>query len=160
MVDKLARYRLHPRSGRQHQLRVHMMALGAPILNDLFYPDVLPVGEDNFERPLKLLARSIAFDDPVSGQSALLEEAHVLPSAQASAGVELVRRVSGGGKSYLFAINHTDSEATLHATGQRSHGSHDMRLQPTASIRIASRRLIARRSPRCGSAPGRRAHPR
>lgn len=50
--------------------------------------------------------------------TALLEEAHVLPSAQASAGVELVRRVSGGGKSYLFAINHTDSEATLHATGR------------------------------------------
>ncbi len=78
VVGKLARYRLHPRSGRQHQLRVHMMALGAPILNDLFYPDVLPVGEDNFERPLKLLARSIAFDDPVSGQRRHFDSTRVL----------------------------------------------------------------------------------
>jgi tRNA pseudouridine32 synthase/23S rRNA pseudouridine746 synthase len=31
------RVRLHPRTGRTHQLRVHMMAIGHPILGDRFY---------------------------------------------------------------------------------------------------------------------------
>jgi tRNA pseudouridine32 synthase/23S rRNA pseudouridine746 synthase len=64
----VAHYRLQPHTGRKHQLRVHMMALGAPIINDLFYPVALPVQEDDFDRPLKLLAREIGFDDPVTGQ--------------------------------------------------------------------------------------------
>lgn len=68
MQGALAHYRLHPHTGRQHQLRVHMMALGAPIENDPFYPVALAVGSDDFDRPLKLLARSIAFDDPLTGQ--------------------------------------------------------------------------------------------
>lgn len=33
-------YRLEPVTGRKHQLRVHMAALGAPILHDRFYPDL------------------------------------------------------------------------------------------------------------------------
>ena len=61
-------YRLQPRTGRKHQLRVHMAALGAPILNDAFYPDALPVKPDDFANPLKLLARAIAFVDPFSGE--------------------------------------------------------------------------------------------
>ncbi|MHB1249372.1 MAG: pseudouridine synthase, partial [Polaromonas sp.] len=36
-----ARYRLSPVTGRKHQLRVHMAALGLPIVNDLFYPSVV-----------------------------------------------------------------------------------------------------------------------
>ena len=68
MRGELAHYRLYPHTGRQHQLRVHMMALGAPILNDTFYPVALPVGADDFDRPLKLLARSLAFDDPLTGE--------------------------------------------------------------------------------------------
>jgi len=61
-------YRLHPLTGRKHQLRVHMMSIGAPILNDRFYPDAQPEGADDFDHPLKLLARAIAFDDPVTGE--------------------------------------------------------------------------------------------
>lgn len=68
----LARYRLRPRSGRTHQLRVHMHALGRPIAGDLFYPEVVHgpghTGQD-FSHPLQLLARSVAFIDPVSGQA-------------------------------------------------------------------------------------------
>ncbi len=64
----LALYRLHPHTGRKHQLRVHMNALGAPIVNDGFYPDALPDKGDDFSRPLQLLARSIAFDDPLTGR--------------------------------------------------------------------------------------------
>lgn len=60
-------YRLQPATGKKHQLRVHMAALGAPILNDALYPQTLPVNDD-FTRPLQLLARSIAFTDPLSGK--------------------------------------------------------------------------------------------
>jgi len=64
----VAHYRLQPHTGRKHQLRVHMMALGAPIMNDLFYPVALPVQEDDFGKPLMLLARAISFDDPLTGE--------------------------------------------------------------------------------------------
>ncbi|MGB0133490.1 pseudouridine synthase [Dokdonella sp.] len=62
------RYGLTPVTGRKHQLRVHMAALGAGILNDPIYPKLAPEAEDDFERPLKLLARSLSFVDPLSGQ--------------------------------------------------------------------------------------------
>lgn len=61
------RYALNPLTGRKHQLRVHMAALGAGIVNDGFYPTLAEESEDDFGRPLKLLARSLRFVDPVSG---------------------------------------------------------------------------------------------
>jgi tRNA pseudouridine32 synthase/23S rRNA pseudouridine746 synthase len=61
-------YRLHPRTGRTHQLRVHMSSLGLPIIGDTLYPNVVDVAADDFSRPLQLLAHSIEFDDPVSGR--------------------------------------------------------------------------------------------
>jgi tRNA pseudouridine32 synthase/23S rRNA pseudouridine746 synthase len=64
----LARYRLHPHTGRKHQLRLHLSSLGAPIVGDSFYPVARPCGSDDFGAPLKLLARAIAFDDPLTGQ--------------------------------------------------------------------------------------------
>ena len=36
-TDNTARVRLKPITGRSHQLRVHMLALGHPILGDRFY---------------------------------------------------------------------------------------------------------------------------
>lgn len=66
---ELALYRLAPLTGRKHQLRVHMAALGAPIVNDPLYPELRPeVADDDFSRPLKLLARSLEFDDPLTGE--------------------------------------------------------------------------------------------
>jgi tRNA pseudouridine32 synthase/23S rRNA pseudouridine746 synthase len=65
----VARYRLHPHTGRKHQLRLHMASLGVPILNDAFYPVALPCKGDDFSAPLQLLARAIAFDDPLTGQA-------------------------------------------------------------------------------------------
>lgn len=63
-----ALYRLLPSTGKMHQLRVHMNSLGVPILNDGFYPVALPCKGDDFSAPLKLLARSLRFVDPVTGE--------------------------------------------------------------------------------------------
>lgn len=63
---ELALYHLKPISGRQHQLRVHLASLGCPILNDPFYPELLPCKGDDFSKPLQLLAKSIAFIDPIT----------------------------------------------------------------------------------------------
>lgn len=64
-----ARYGLKPVSGKRHQLRVHMAALGLPIRNDAFYPEVNDPPEGDFSRPLQLLARELRFTDPVTGQA-------------------------------------------------------------------------------------------
>lgn len=65
----LAHYRLRPYTGRKHQLRVHMSALGVPICNDGFYPELLAYSaEDDFTRPLQLLARAVEFEDPFTGK--------------------------------------------------------------------------------------------
>lgn len=61
-----ARLALSPLTGRRHQLRVHCMALGMPIVNDPFYPVLQPAGQDDFDRPLQLLAKAVAFRDPIS----------------------------------------------------------------------------------------------
>jgi tRNA pseudouridine32 synthase / 23S rRNA pseudouridine746 synthase len=60
-------YRLTPRTGRTHQLRVHMASLGMPIYGDPLYPNVISVLDDDFSQPLQLLAQRIEFQDPVSG---------------------------------------------------------------------------------------------
>ncbi|HWS53419.1 MAG TPA: pseudouridine synthase [Pyrinomonadaceae bacterium] len=63
-----ALYGLRPVTGRKHQLRVHLSALGVPIVNDRLYPELRPADEDDFSRPLRLLARSISFADPLTGR--------------------------------------------------------------------------------------------
>jgi tRNA pseudouridine32 synthase/23S rRNA pseudouridine746 synthase len=63
----LGRYRLRPLTGKRHQLRVHMAALGLPILGDRIYPSLLPQGGDDLANPLRLLAETIEFRDPVTG---------------------------------------------------------------------------------------------
>ena len=68
-----ARYALSPVTGKKHQLRVHMNALGLPILNDRMYPPRADTPGDDFKLPLQLLARSIAFTDPVTGESRRFE---------------------------------------------------------------------------------------
>lgn len=60
-------YRLQPLTGKKHQLRVHMAALGMPIVNDIFYPTINPCKADDWSSPLKLLAKSISLIDPVTG---------------------------------------------------------------------------------------------
>ena len=66
-AKELWRYRLRPVTGRKHQLRVHMAALGAAILNDRVYPMLLPKRPDDYAQPMQLLARTLQFEDPLSG---------------------------------------------------------------------------------------------
>ena len=60
-------YRLTPRTGKTHQLRLHMLGLGIPIEGDPLYPEILPVAVDDFSTPLQLLASELRFSDPVDG---------------------------------------------------------------------------------------------
>lgn len=64
-----AKYRLTPGSGKKHQLRCHLNALGVPIKNDQIYPTLTPYQEYelDFSKPLQLLAKEIAFIDPITG---------------------------------------------------------------------------------------------
>jgi tRNA pseudouridine32 synthase/23S rRNA pseudouridine746 synthase len=64
----LGRYRLCPLTGRTHQLRLHMAGLGVAILNDDFYPVLTEKPLDDFTNPLQLLARTLEFTDPLTGE--------------------------------------------------------------------------------------------
>lgn len=74
-IDVIARgedhwhYALRPVTGRKHQLRVHMAALGAPIANDPLYPVLAHRTPGDHAAPLQLLARELAFTDPLSGEA-------------------------------------------------------------------------------------------
>lgn len=71
--ENFAHYALTPITGKKHQLRVQMAALGIPIVNDQIYPYHYPEALDedaiqlSYKKPLKLLSKSISFTDPVSG---------------------------------------------------------------------------------------------
>lgn len=58
---------LHPHTGRMHQLRVHLGALGIGILGDRLYPQLCDEAPDDHCLPLQLLARELEFTDPLSG---------------------------------------------------------------------------------------------
>ena len=77
----LAVYRLAPRTGRTHQLRLHLHGLGAPIVGDPLYPVVRETSVDDFTRPLQLLASELAFTDPVDGTARRYLSARRLPLA-------------------------------------------------------------------------------
>lgn len=61
-----AKYRLKPITGKRHQLRVHMNALGLPIKGDGIYPVLTPEGQIDYANPLQLLAKSIEWRDPIT----------------------------------------------------------------------------------------------
>lgn len=64
----LGRYRLFPRTGRTHQLRLHLSSLGLPIIGDNYYPHYRPAPPGDFSAPLRLLARALEYPDPITGQ--------------------------------------------------------------------------------------------
>ncbi len=79
--DRVVHTRLRPHSGKMHQLRVHLAALGLGILNDGFYPELLPEAPDDFARPLQLLARELRFADPLTGEVRVFRTRRALQEA-------------------------------------------------------------------------------
>ena len=71
-------YRLSPRTGQTHQLRVHMASIGLPIIGDSLYPNVIDVAPDDFGNPLQLLAQRLAFTDPITGEDREFVSARVV----------------------------------------------------------------------------------
>jgi tRNA pseudouridine32 synthase/23S rRNA pseudouridine746 synthase len=78
-VDGRGVYRLSPRTGRTHQLRLHLHGLGIPIVGDPLYPVVRDVPVDDFTEPLQLLAAEVAFTDPVDGSAREFRSVRDLP---------------------------------------------------------------------------------
>jgi tRNA pseudouridine32 synthase/23S rRNA pseudouridine746 synthase len=78
VCGELARYRLKPVTGQRHQLRVHMLGLGLPILNDGLYPTLTPEGQMDYAKPLQLLAKQLEFTDPMGGQARRFESLRFL----------------------------------------------------------------------------------
>ncbi len=72
-------YRLTPRTGRTHQLRMHMLSLGIPIAGDPLYPEVQDVSVHDFTTPLQLLASELRFTDPVDGKARHFDSVRSLP---------------------------------------------------------------------------------
>jgi tRNA pseudouridine32 synthase/23S rRNA pseudouridine746 synthase len=72
-TDQKALFELRPVTGKTHQLRLHMQTLGWPILNDKYYlplgTELQPESADNYDAPLQLLAKELAFIDPITQQS-------------------------------------------------------------------------------------------
>lgn len=82
--DAWARYLLSPISGKRHQLRVHMAALGMPLLYDSLYPQVRPVNSGDYAQPLQLLAKSVQFVDPITqAEQRFVSRQQLLPVPEA-----------------------------------------------------------------------------
>ncbi len=76
--DSWALYRLYPITGARHQLRAQMSALGIAIRNDRIYPVLEPLENDDFQAPLQLIAKSLAFIDPIENVARRFVSRHAL----------------------------------------------------------------------------------
>ncbi|WP_223144775.1 pseudouridine synthase [Mycetocola sp. JXN-3] len=72
-------YRLSPRTGKTHQLRMHLWSLGIPIAGDPLYPVAQDVAVDDFSTPLQLLAHTLSFSDPIDGTERRFESTRPFP---------------------------------------------------------------------------------
>lgn len=60
------RFRVVPESGRPHQIRLHLAALGFPLIGDPLYPERRRPRRE--EGPLRLLAEELRFRDPFAAR--------------------------------------------------------------------------------------------
>ena len=74
--DGAGRFRLFPKTGKKHLLRVHMASIGCPIVGDPLYPTIKKKQEG--DPPLQLLANRLAFIDPLTGVSRTFASAREL----------------------------------------------------------------------------------
>lgn len=74
-------FSLQPITGKTHQLRLHMSGLGFALVNDRYYPQLLPEQADDFSAPLQLLAKEVTFTDPVTGKCHHFESPRTLDLA-------------------------------------------------------------------------------
>jgi tRNA pseudouridine32 synthase/23S rRNA pseudouridine746 synthase len=65
LSNQQALFHLEPGTGKKHQLRIHLSIVGHAIINDRYYPDLLPQSPTDFSKPLQLLAKKIRFYDPI-----------------------------------------------------------------------------------------------
>ena len=65
---RLGLWLLLPTTGQTHQLRIHLNALGMPIVGDDLYPCLRGVEEEDFSAPLQLLAAGVECSHPVDGR--------------------------------------------------------------------------------------------
>ena len=70
-------FEITPETGKKHQIRLHMAAIGHPILHDKFYPDLQPEAPadapPDYSQPLQLLAKRLEFSDPITGEIRVFE---------------------------------------------------------------------------------------
>ncbi len=79
--DDVGLFKLHPVTGKTHQLRIHISGLGFQILNDKYYPTLQPKSPDIFNKPLQLVARHLSFIDPVSNKPLVFDSNYSLDSS-------------------------------------------------------------------------------
>jgi tRNA pseudouridine32 synthase/23S rRNA pseudouridine746 synthase len=87
----LAHYRLQPLTGRKHQLRAQLCALGMPIVGDRIYPELWPESPpgtaEDWSHPLQLLAREVSFTDPITGVQRCFSSGHTLAAVAQAGGL-------------------------------------------------------------------------
>ena len=70
-------FEVRPETGKKHQIRLHMAAIGHPILHDKLYPELQPEAPSDappdFTHPLQLLAKRLEFKDPITGETRVFE---------------------------------------------------------------------------------------
>lgn len=67
-LPEIAKYTLKPQTGKTHQLRLHMLKAGIPIIGDPIYPVIFPAEAEDMRIPMHLTATHISFVDPLTAR--------------------------------------------------------------------------------------------
>lgn len=67
-LPEIAKYTLKPQTGKTHQLRLHMLQAGIPIIGDPIYPVIFPAEAEDMRIPMHLTATHISFVDPLTAR--------------------------------------------------------------------------------------------